>query len=518
MDRSASASMPSSTASPPLYSFPIASFLNLPKAKELSALYTSAAIIISLLVLEQAVYRYKKRHLPGAAWTIPLIGKFADSVAPSMEAYKRQWDAGALSAVSVFNIFIVMASSNEYARKILNSPTYAEPCLVHSAKKVLRPDNWCVVFLTGKVHVDYRRGLNALFTRKALGIYVPIQEAVCRKHLTRWLAAAGKNSSSQPIMMIARHLNMETSLAVFCGSHIPEHAAQDINDKYWAITQSLELVNFPFAFPGTKVYKAVQARKVALHWLELAAHKSKIAMANGGEPECMLDEWVRSLADPAYKGRKEFSDLEMAMVLFSFLFASQDAMSSGLIYGFQHLADHPEVLSKVREEQERIRQGNYLKPLTLEMIDQMTYLYAVVKESMRTKPPVLMVPYKATRAFPISDDYTVPANSMVIPSFYNSLHDPEVYPNPEEFIPERWLDPNGSANANPKNYLVFGSGPHRCIGLEYAQMNIVLTLATAAVMMNFEHDVTPQSHLSDIIATIFPKDGCRLKLTPRTYA
>jgi C-22 sterol desaturase len=516
MDRSAFASIPSSTANAPLYSFPLPSFLTLLKGKDFSALYTTAAIIVSLLVLEQAVYRYKKRHLPGASWTIPLIGKFADSMAPSMEAYKRQWDSGDLSAVSVFNIFIVMASSNDYARKILNSPTFAEPCLVHSAKAILLPENW--VFLTGKVHVDYRRGLNTLFTRKALGIYVPIQEAVCRKHLTSWLAAAKKDPSPQPIMMTARSLNMETSLAVFCGSHIPERAAQEINEKYWAITQSLELVNFPFAFPGTKVYKAVQARKVALHWLELAAHKSKIAMANGSEPECMLDEWVRSLADPAYKGRKEFSDLEMAMVLFSFLFASQDAMSSGLIYGFQHLADHPEILAKVREEQDRVRQGNYSAPLTLEMMEKMPYLYAVVKESMRVKPPVLMVPYKATRAFPISDDYTVPANSMVIPSFFNSLHDPEVYPQPEDFVPERWLDPQGSANTNPKNYLVFGSGPHRCIGLEYAQMNIALTLATAAVMMNFEHELTPQSHLSDIIATIFPKDGCRLKLTPRTHS
>ncbi|KDR85299.1 hypothetical protein GALMADRAFT_234083 [Galerina marginata CBS 339.88] len=516
MDRSPSASIPSSTANPPLHSIPLPSFFTLLRGKDFSSLYTTAAIVISLLVLEQAVYRYKKRHLPGAKWTIPLIGKFADSMAPSMEAYKRQWDSGALSAVSVFNIFIVMASSNDYARKILNSPTYTEPCLVHSAKQILLPENW--VFLTGKTHVDYRRGLNALFTRKALGIYVPIQEAVCRKHLTRWLEAVKSDPSAKPIMMTARHLNMETSLAVFCGSHIPEQAALEINEKYWAITQSLELVNFPLALPGTKVYKAIQARKIALRWLELAAHKSKIAMANGGEPECMLDEWVKSLADTSYKGRKEFSDLEMAMVLFSFLFASQDAMSSGLIYGFQHLADHPEVMVKVQEEQERVRQGNYSTPLTLEMVDQMTYLHAVVKESMRVKPPVLMVPYKATRAFPISDDYTVPANSMVIPSFFNSLHDPQVYPNPEDFTPERWLNPEGSANANPKNYLVFGSGPHRCIGLEYANMNIALTLATAAVMMKWEHDLTPQSHLSEIIATIFPKDGCRLKLTPRNQS
>jgi C-22 sterol desaturase len=82
---------------------------------------------------------------------------------------------------------------------------------------------------------------------------------------------------------------------------------------------------------------------------------------------------------------------------------------------------------------------------------------------------------------------------MVIPSFYNSLHDPEVYPEPDNFYPDRWLDQKGSANSNPKNYLVFGSGPHKCIGLEYAQMNIALVLATAVTMMNFEHEVTPLS-------------------------
>jgi sterol 22-desaturase len=79
------------------------------------------------------------------------------------------------------------------------------------------------------------------------------------------------------------------------------------------------------------------------------------------------------------------------MVVFSFLFASQDAMSSGLIYGFQHIADHPEVFAKVREEQDRVRAGDYEKPLTLEMLEQSPYLLAVVRESMRVKPPVTMV-------------------------------------------------------------------------------------------------------------------------------
>ncbi|KAG6885525.1 hypothetical protein C0993_000521 [Termitomyces sp. T159_Od127] len=436
--------IPSLSSYSPLYNLTTPSLPSLSQATSATWLWTTLAIVTSLLILEQTVYS-----------------------------------------------FIVMASSNEFARKILNSPSHAEPCLVHSAKQILLPENW--VFLTGKDHLAYRRGLNSLFTRRALGIYVGIQEAITRKHFAKWLATAAQTDEAQPIMMTARHLNMDTSLRVFCGKHISEEAAIEINEKYWAITQSLELVNFPLAIPGTKVYKAIQARKAALRWLELAAKRSKEAVASGADPECMLDEWVQVLNDPTYKGKRDFSDREMAMVLFSFLFASQDAMSSGLIYGFQHLVDNPDILAKVRAEQMSVRQGNFDKPLTLEMIEQMVYLNAFVKESMRVMPPVTMVPYKTTKAFPISDDYTVPANSMVIPSFYNSLHDPTVYPEPDQLLPERWLDIEGSANQNPKNYIVFGSGPHRCIGLEYAQLNIVLVLAMASAQMNFEHEITPQS-------------------------
>ena len=75
------------------------------------------------------------------------------------------------------------------------------------------------------------------------------------------------------------------------------------------------------------------------------------------------------------------------------------------------------------------------------------------------------VPYLAKKAFKISEDYTAPAGTMVIPSFWNSLHDDTVYPKPDEFIPERWMPlPEGGvplAEQSPQNYMVWGSGPHK---------------------------------------------------------
>lgn len=83
---------------------------------------------------------------------------------------------------------------------------------------------------------------------------------------------------------------------------------------------------------------------------------------------------------------------------------------------------------------------------------------------------------------------------MLIPAFYPSTHDAEVYPEPDTLNPDRWLDPNSTANQNPKNYLIWGAGPHKCIGIEYATMNMMLVLGTAAVMWDWEHEITPDSY------------------------
>lgn len=156
-----------------------------------------------------------------------------------------------------------MASDNARTRKILNSPNHTEPCLVASAKQVLIPTNW--VFLGGKEHADYRKSLNVLFTRRSLAIYLKSQETIYMQFFQKWLGDT--KTEAKPFMMEARDLNMETSLRVFCGNYLRQEQCDAISEKYWLITRALELVNFPLAVPGTKVYKAIQARKIAMDML-----------------------------------------------------------------------------------------------------------------------------------------------------------------------------------------------------------------------------------------------------------
>ncbi|OZJ05367.1 hypothetical protein BZG36_01546 [Bifiguratus adelaidae] len=474
-----------------------------------------AAVCISaalFLAYEQYWYTSKKQHLPGPRWKVPVIGTFLESLNPTFEGYLSKWNSGALSCVSVFHRFIVIASTCELSRKILlNAPQNTEPSVVDSMRKILTPENW--IFLHGKAHQDYRRGLNVLFTRRALGIYAPVGGDVYSRHFQEWLALDGK---AEPYQLRFRELNMEASLRVFLGYYIPKETAQKISTAYLRVTAALELVNFPIALPFTKVWYAMRAREFIVNCFIDAVKQSRVRMAEGGTPNCMLDAWIESMIEERASGKKirEFADKEIALVILTFLFASQDATTSAVTWAFQLLADHPQVLERIRKEQEEIRGDNLTCNLSYELIEKMQYTRQVVMEVLRLRPPVLMIPYQTTRNWAINDDYVVPKGAMVIPTFYPALHDPEVYLNPDSFDPDRW-GPEGDAHNHPKNFLVFGVGPHYCLGKEYAIMHIMGIIAQASVMMDWEHIRTPKSDKITIFATIYPQDGAIMKFRPR---
>ena len=126
-----------------------------------------------------------------------------------------------------------------------------------------------------------------------------------------------------------------------------------------------------------------------------------------------MDAWIREMLDakeyvalpesdkvksdaPAPVLIRDFSDSEIAQTFLSFLFASQDATSSAITWLFQYVADHPEMLAKVREEQLAVRNGDRNVKLTLDIAERMDYTRWCVKETLRMRPPVLMGWFPAT--------------------------------------------------------------------------------------------------------------------------
>ena len=128
-----------------------------------------------------------------------------------------------------------------------------------------------------------------------------------------------------------------------------------------------------------------------------------------------MDEWIHLMKEAREKHSedpdskllvREFSNREISEAIFTFLFASQDASSSLACWLFQIVADRPDIVAKIREEQLRVRNNNPDVRLSLDLINEMTYTNNVVKESLRYRPPVLMVPYVVKKSFPVTESYT----------------------------------------------------------------------------------------------------------------
>lgn len=482
-----------------------------------SATLWVVSIVIGLLVLEQIIYIRKKGNIEGPKFKVwPIIGPFLESLDPKFEEYEAKWASGPLSCVSVFHKFVVIASTRDLSRKILNSPRYVSPCLVDVAIKILRPSNW--VFLAGKAHIDYRKALNGLFTPQALEVYLPIQEQLIDAKLEEFV----NYPESRQFFDVFRELMCGLSLKTFCGDYISDEQVKLIADNYYKITKALELVNFPIIIPYTKTWYGKKIAHETMLIFQDCARRCKIDIANGKEPHSLMEKWIHQMKlarenklddENAKALTRDFSDKEISEAVFTFLFASQDASASLACWLFQIVADNPEIADKVRKEQLQVRGNDLSYKLDLDLIKQMTYTNAVVKECLRYRPPVTMVPYVANQPFPITPEYTVPKGSMIIPTFYPSLHDPEVYENPDEFIPERWFNPTDQMLK--RNWLVFGYGPHACIGQNYVYTLFTAMLGKFLLGADLVHTKTEKSEEIEVFATLFPKDHLILKFNRR---
>lgn len=477
--------------------------------KNFSWLQIICTALVLILTYDQVAYQLNKGSIAGPKFKVwPIIGPFLESLDPKFEEYLAKWNSGPLSCVSIFHKFVVIASERDLARKILASPKYVKPCVVDVAVKILRPTNW--VFLDGKAHSDYRRSLNGLFRLKALETYIPVQEKYMDLYLEKFTSFEGPREFFPEF----RELLCALSLRTFCGDYITEEQIKLIADNYYRITAALELVNFPIIIPYTKTWYGKKIADETMKIFEACSSRAKKHInEENGVPTCIMDEWINLMKEAREKKSedptdkllvREFTDREISEAIFTFLFASQDASSSLACWLFQIVADRPDVVKKIREEQLKVRDNDHSKPLSYDMINEMTYTNYVVRETLRYRPPVIMVPYVVKQKFPVTETYSAPKGSMLIPTLYPALHDPEIYDEPDSFIPERWYD--ASKEMTNRNWLVFGTGPHVCLGQNYVLMLFTGMLGKFLMHADLVHHTTPLSEQIKVFATIFPKD------------
>ncbi len=206
------------------------------------------------------------------------------------------------------------------------------------------------------------------------------------------------------------------------------------------------------------------------------------------------------------------ADEEVRDQLMTLMFAGHDTTTSTVSFLLYELARHPDVLARVQTEQDEVLGG---RAPSAELFRQMPYLDMVVDEVLRLYPAAWVGPRRAVRDFEFAG-FTVPAGAHVDYCSWASHRLPEVFPDPEAFIPERFT-PERRAALPRGAYVPFGGGSRICIGKRFGQTEVKVLATMLVQRLRFE--LLPGRTMTiRQMPTLSPKGGLEMRIRERSLS
>ena len=175
---------------------------------------------------------------------------------------------------------------------------------------------------------------------------------------------------------------------------------------------------------------------------------------------------------------ESMTDVELRDELMTMLFAGHETTALSLSWALYWINYQPEVREKLLQELNSIDIAN-ADPIT---ITQLPYLNAVCSETLRIYPAVFFSLPRILQAPMQLMGYDLPKGMMVSVCTYLTHHRPDIYPEPKHFRPERFLEQQFS----PYQFVPFGGGNRRCLGMAFALFEMKLVLATIVSRYSLE--------------------------------
>lgn len=178
-----------------------------------------------------------------------------------------------------------------------------------------------------------------------------------------------------------------------------------------------------------------------------------------------------------------------------------------LTWALALLLNNPTLLKKAQDEIDIHIGKNRLADES--DVNKLTYLPAIVKETLRLYPPFPLAPPHESMNDCTVAGYHVPAGTRLIVNVWKIQRDPRVYSNPDEFQPERFLAMQANVDVRGHDFelIPFGSGRRVCPGISFALQVLHMTLARLLQGFDFEiplhapTDMTERIGLTKLTAT-----------------
>jgi cytochrome P450 family 135 len=393
-------------------------------------------------------------RLPAAAQTLNWVLR----PVPFAEECRRRY--GDLFTLRLGPSNVVMVADHRAVRQVFQAP----PGLVHMGdiNGLFRPilGSSGLLLTDGNEHLRQRKLMLPPFHGERMRAYGTLMKDAAEREVSSW--PLGEEFALLPRM---QSITVDVILGAVFG--IDQDASDDgrlralvveLLDRCQSYSTMLPQLRRSLAgrSPWARLVRCVEEVDAELY--------AEIARRRRGTHQGQ-DDVLSMLLEASDEDGEPLTDRELRDELITLLVAGHETTASALAFAFERLLRHPRKLERLVDE---LSWG------------EEDYLDAVIKETLRLRPVLPIVARKLTGEFELGG-YELPARTVVMPNIWLVHRDPDVYPDPEAFRPERFV------GAKPDTYawIPFGGGVRRCLGASFAQfeMRVVLkAVLTRAVL------------------------------------
>jgi cytochrome P450 len=345
----------------------------------------------------------------------------------------------------------VFVSDREAVKQVFTG----DPRLLHAgeANIILLPvlGAHSVLLLDEPEHMAQRKLMLPPFHGKRMQAYSEVMSDVAAEEIDRW-------PTDDPIRARPRMqaVTLEVILRAVFGIEEGEGLTQlrdELRGALGELSNPRRLI-FPIILGPKRLQRYPAFRRLldgvdALIYPEIQARRGAPDLAE-------RDDILSLLLQARHEDGSPMNDRELRDELMTLLVAGHETTATGLSWAIELLSRHPEELARLEDE---LAAGNE------------EYLDAVVKETLRLRPVIALVLRKLVEPMEIGGRL-LPAGVSVAPAIHLVHRNPEIYPEPERFRPERFLEqPPGTYT-----FIPFGGGVRRCLGASFAEFEMAVVL------------------------------------------
>uniref|UniRef100_A0A3Q1KEU3 Cytochrome P450 26A1 n=1 Tax=Anabas testudineus TaxID=64144 RepID=A0A3Q1KEU3_ANATE len=355
----------------------------------------------------------------------------------------------------------------------------------------------------GAQHKTKKKAILQAFSKEALELYIPVIQEEVRTAVTEWLA----RDSCVLVYPEMKRLMFRIAMRILLGFEL-EQIKTDEQQLVEAFEEMIKnLFSLPIDVPFSGLYRGLKARNFIHSKIEENI-KKKLQDSDRGTSH---RDALQQLIDSSKKNGEPLSMQAIKESATELLFGGHETTASTATSLIMFLGLNPEAVDRLRQElmEKVIIQGIDIQNLNIESLQQLKYTGCVIKETLRINPPVPGGFRVALKTFKLNG-YQIPKGWNVIYSICDTHDVAEIFPNKEDFQPERFMT-KPLADSSRFQYIPFGGGSRMCVGKEFAK--VLLKIFLVEVVTRCHWTLLNGPPTMKTAPTVYPVDNLPTKFT-----